>query len=311
MFDLKEYLAGKGRLVDAWLREYFANSPIKPPVFKESMEYSINAGGKRLRPVLALASFEACGGEKPESILRYACALELIHTYSLIHDDLPAMDDDDLRRGKPTNHKVYGEAMAILAGDGLLTEAFNMLSVPEEGFKADVLLRVIRDVAQRAGLYGMVAGQAQDILSGQVPQGGPGQGETARDSAGGREMLEFIHMHKTAQLITASARMGGLLAGSDAAGLEALTGYGEAVGLAFQVADDILDVKGETALMGKTAGSDERKSKLTYPCVYGIEAAELEAGRLVEKALAALEGVFGPGAEPLRAVARYIIERKS
>ncbi len=322
MFELKEYLAVKGRLVDAWLREYFAKkSPVKPRLFKEAMEYSINAGGKRLRPVLALASFEASGGEKPETILRYACALELIHTYSLIHDDLPAMDDDDLRRGKPTNHKVYGEAMAILAGDGLLTEAFHMLSVQEKGFfpRADVLLDVIRDVARRAGLYGMVAGQAQDILSDeshggsdQGHQGGRSDGSRAADdSAGGQEMLEFIHMHKTAQLITASTRMGGMLAGADPAGLEALTVYGEAAGLAFQVADDILDVKGETALMGKTAGSDERKSKLTYPSVYGVEAARQKASDLVQKALAALDGAFGAGAEPLRAIARYIIERKS
>ncbi len=308
MFDLKEYLSGKGRLVDAWLREYFASSPVRPGLFKEAMEYSINAGGKRLRPVLALASFEASGGKNPQAILRYACALELIHTYSLIHDDLPAMDDDDLRRGKPTNHKVYGEGMAILAGDGLLTEAFHMLSVPDGGIGPDVLLAVIRDVARRAGLYGMVAGQAQDILCDQGHQAGP---SGAGLLPSGPEVIEFIHMHKTAQLITASVRMGGMLAGAGAAGLDALTAYGEAVGLAFQVADDILDVKGETALMGKTAGSDERKSKLTYPSVYGVERAEQKARDLVEKALASLDGFFGPGAVPLRAVAGYIIERKS
>ncbi len=308
MFELKEYLSGKGRLVDAWLREYFESSPVKPRLFKEAMEYSINAGGKRLRPVLALASFEASGGKNSQAMLRYACALELIHTYSLIHDDLPAMDDDDLRRGKPTNHKVYGEGMAILAGDGLLTEAFHMLSVPDGGTRADVLLAVIRDVARRAGLYGMVAGQAQDILCDQGHQAGA-SGDGPLPS--GTEMIEFIHMHKTAQLITASVRMGGMLAGVAPAGLDALTAYGEAVGLAFQVADDILDVKGETALMGKTAGSDERKSKLTYPAVYGIERAEQKARGLVEKAVSSLDGFFGPGAEPLRAIARYIIERKS
>ncbi|MDA8090091.1 MAG: polyprenyl synthetase family protein [Nitrospiraceae bacterium] len=328
MFDLKEYLAGKSRLVDAYLRDYFLASPIKPAFFKESMEYSIKAGGKRLRPVLALASYEASGGEKPENILRYACALELIHTYSLIHDDLPAMDDDDLRRGKPTNHKVYGEAMAILAGDGLLTEAFHMLSVPEHGINADALLQVIMDVARRAGLYGMVAGQAQDILSEQDPKGWSSESASSggipsgdiqsdndsrdhKSSAASREMIHFIHMHKTSQLITASVRMGGMLAGTIPAGLEALTGYGEAVGLAFQVADDILDVKGETALMGKTAGSDERKNKFTYPSVYGLEASEQEARDLVGKAISALDGVFGPEAEPLREIARYIVERKN
>ncbi len=297
-FDLRRYLAEKGRLVDSYLKEYFSGSGVRPALLKESMEYSISAGGKRIRPVLALASYEACGGEKPESILRYACALELIHTYSLIHDDLPAMDDDDLRRGKPTNHKVYGEAMAMLAGDGLLTEAFHMLSQPAAEIPAETLLGIISDLAARAGLWGMVAGQAQDILSGE-----------GRVESAGKDEIEFIHMHKTAQLITASVRMGGMLAGAGPEKLQALTGYGQCVGLAFQVADDILDVKGETALMGKTAGSDERKKKLTYPSVMGIEASEREARDLVARAQSALEG-FGPEAGPLRAIARYIIERK-
>ncbi len=322
-FDLKHYLAKNGALVDSYLKEYFSNSGIRPPLLRESMEYSISAGGKRIRPVLALASYEACGGKRPEGILRYACALELIHTYSLIHDDLPAMDDDDLRRGKPTNHKVYGEAMAILAGDGLLTEAFHMLSLPGAEIKMPegVLLEIIADLAARAGLWGMVAGQAQDILSDSAHDGlsdsakdglsgAAPQEAAARMGPVGKSEIEFIHMHKTAQLITASVRMGGMLAGAGPERLQALTGYGQCVGLAFQVADDILDVKGETALMGKTAGSDERKKKLTYPSVLGMEAAEAEARDLVEKAFSSLEGVFGPEAEPLRAIARYIIERE-
>lgn len=296
-FNLKQYLSEKGALVDSYLREYFLNSGIRPAIFREAMEYSVSAGGKRVRPVLALAAYEASGGKKPEGMLRYVCCLELIHTYSLIHDDLPAMDDDDLRRGKPTNHKVYGEAMAILAGDGLLTEAFHMLSHANGDMPEKVLLEIIRDLSARAGLWGMVAGQAQDMIS-------------ESSQSGSREEIEFIHVHKTAQLITASVRMGGMLALAAPQKLRALTSYGECVGLAFQVADDILDVKGETALMGKTAGSDERKNKLTWPFVFGMEAAENEAKNLVGKALSALDGVFGPEAEPLRAIARYIIERK-
>ena len=308
MFDLGKYLAEKGGLVDSYLKGYFNHNSsvpvIRPALLKEAMEYSVSAGGKRIRPVLAIASYEACGGKNAAAMLHYACALELIHTYSLIHDDLPAMDDDDLRRGKPTNHKVYGEAMAILAGDGLLTEAFRMLAAPcpegrtEAGDSA--LLSVIADLAARAGLHGMVAGQAQDIIS----EKGPGPEENRK------EEVEFIHMHKTAQLITASVRMGAVLSGANARALDAMTGYGEAVGLAFQIADDILDVKGETAVMGKTAGSDERKKKLTYPLAVGLEAAEYEARRLTGKAVSLLEG-FGEAAGPLRAIARYIIERKS
>ena len=308
MFDLGKYLAEKGGLVDSYLKEYFSGSRIEPGLLKEAMVYSLSAGGKRIRPVLAIASYEACGGQDTGGMLHCACALELIHTYSLIHDDLPAMDDDDLRRGKPTNHKVYGEAMAILAGDGLLTEAFRMLSAVradrtgrdgKAGTGEGTLLAVIADLAAKAGLRGMVAGQAQDIIS-----------ESAAPGGDRREELEFIHVHKTARLITASVRMGAMLSGAGAAALEAMTGYGEAVGLAFQIADDILDIKGETALMGKTAGSDERKKKLTYPLAFGMEASEREAAKLVRKALSRIEG-FGGAAEPLRAIAGYIIERKS
>ena len=310
MFDLKKYLKTKAALIDSYLKEYFRKSDIKPPILKEAMVYSLSAGGKRVRPVLALAAYEACGPRYPKKtwdsrkILRYASALELIHTYSLIHDDLPAMDDDDLRRGKPTNHKVFGEAMAILAGDGLLTEAFRMLSVPEEGIKKEALLGVIEDVGKRAGLWGMVAGQAQDILSeSPTPLSPPGRGLPDKDA------IRFIHLHKTAELITASARMGGLLAGAGDEKMRALTVYGRSIGLAFQIVDDILDVKGETALMGKTAGSDERKGKLTYPSVMGLPRSEEEAGKLVQKALKAVK-IFGTKGMALRALAIYILERR-
>ncbi|MDA8168714.1 MAG: polyprenyl synthetase family protein [Nitrospiraceae bacterium] len=304
MFNLDSFLKAKAGLVDSFLESYFSGARVFPARFKEAMAYSLNAGGKRIRPVLALAACEACGRD-PATILPYACALELIHTYSLIHDDLPAMDDDDLRRGKPTNHKVYGEAMAILAGDGLLTEAFHILSLPAGGIDPILLLKVIGDVSERAGLRGMVAGQAQDILS-----------ESGADlpradlPADMEETIGFIHMHKTAQLITASVRMGAILAGADEGRLAALTEYGQSVGMAFQVADDILDVKGETALMGKTAGSDQRKAKLTYPAVYGLEASERKARELVDSALLALKA-FDEKAEPLRAIARFVIERKA
>ncbi|MDA8174721.1 MAG: polyprenyl synthetase family protein [Nitrospiraceae bacterium] len=296
-FDLKGYLSSRAAMVDGYLEEYFGFG-VLPAVLRESMYYSISAGGKRIRPVLALASYEALGGS-PQEILRYACALELIHTYSLIHDDLPAMDDDDLRRGKPTNHKVYGEAVAILAGDGLLTEAFHMLSVPENGIGADRLLKAIEDVSMRAGLWGMVAGQVQDILAEAKGSGAMKDPE---------HMIKFIHEHKTAQLLAASVRMGGILAGASHLDLDALTVYGRAIGIAFQVMDDILDIKGQTALMGKTAGSDSRKEKLTWPGVFGLERAEAEARQLVESAIASV-GAFGAKAEPLAAIARYIIDR--
>jgi geranylgeranyl diphosphate synthase type II len=299
--DLKEYLSEKSCLVDSYLREYFRKANIKPPLLKGAMVYSLSAGGKRLRPILALAAYEACGKKDAAKILRYASALELIHTYSLIHDDLPAMDDDDLRRGKPTNHKVFGEAMAILAGDGLLTEAFRMLSVPENGIKPNVLLNVIEDVGGRAGLRGMVAGQAQDILA---------ESGTAIPSLEGMKgWVKFIHLHKTAQLITASVRMGGLLAGANEEKMLALTQYGRSIGLAFQIKDDILDVKGETALMGKAAGSDERKGKLTYPAVMGLARSEREAQRLVQNGLKAVK-ILGRRGLPLQAIAIYILERR-
>jgi len=298
--DLKEYLRAKAALIDSYLKEYFKKAPIKPPLLKEAMVYSLSAGGKRVRPILALAAYEACGKRNSRKILRYASALELIHTYSLIHDDLPAMDDDDLRRGKPTNHKVFGEAMAILAGDGLLTEAFRMLSVAEEGVRKGSLLKVIEDVGKRAGLWGMVAGQAQDILS---EAGRPEESEKRQ------AVIKFIHLHKTAELITASVRMGGLLANANEGKMRALTLYGRSIGLLFQIIDDILDVKGETALMGKTAGSDERKGKLTYPSVMGLSRSQKEAKKLVQNAVKAVK-IFGLKGLPLRAMATYILERR-
>lgn len=298
--DIKTYLNTKRQIIDAFIEDYF-NSPLNPDVLQKSMVYSLSAGGKRIRPVLCIAAYEACGGND-EGIVPYASALEFIHTYSLIHDDLPAMDNDDLRRGKPTNHRVFGEGMAILAGDALLTEAFYMLSnnlnkIPSAvRHQPSAILRVIREIAMASGAHGMVGGQAQDLLS--------------EDSEPDAKILSFIHSHKTAALITASVRSGGILAGCSDEKLFGLTKYGENIGLAFQVIDDILDVEGETEVIGKPKGSDEKKKKMTYPKLYGIKKSKEKAKKLVESAIRALE-IFDEKAEPLRAIARYLLERKS
>jgi geranylgeranyl diphosphate synthase type II len=294
--DLKRYLKGKRELVDAFIRAYFGEGG-RPAVLQEAMLYSLSAGGKRIRPILALASYEACGGDGTD-IVPYAATLELIHTYSLIHDDLPAMDNDDLRRGKPTNHKVYGDAVAILAGDALLTEAFRILSDPAFGKGIDEarLLRASKEVAEAAGMRGMVAGQVQDMLS-----------ESAEPDV---DTLEFIHRCKTAALICGSVRLGAILYGGGEDAMVAMTRYGNNIGLAFQVVDDILDVEGETEELGKPKGSDEKKKKMTFPRLCGIEKSREKAKQLVDDAVASLS-IFDERAEPLRAIAQYLIERKS
>ncbi len=301
--DIKAYLREKKGLIDSFLESYFS-APLTPKTLQESMIYSLSAGGKRIRPILCLASYEACAKDnkvKAEDIIPYAASLEFIHTYSLVHDDLPAMDNDDLRRGKPTNHKVFGEGMAILAGDGLLTEAFYMLSnnikKPSTiSHQPSAVLRVIREIAMASGVHGMVGGQAQDLLS-----------ENAEPDA---KTLAFIHSHKTAALITVSVRSGGILANCSDDELFKLTKYGENIGLAFQVIDDILDVEGETEVIGKPKGSDEKKKKMTYPKLYGIEKSREKARELIYGAINSLE-TFDEKAEPLRSIARYMLERKS
>ena len=228
-----------------------------------------------------------------------ACAMEMIHTYSLIHDDLPAMDDDDFRRGNPTNHKVFGEAIAILAGDALLTEAFKLISDPRNAGNSDpaAQLAVIREIATCAGSYGMVGGQVVDM-----------------ESEGNREIdlatVQYIHTHKTGALIKAAVKSGAILGGADEKQLAAITRYGEAAGLAFQIADDILDIEGTTEEIGKDAGSDEARGKATYPAVMGLSAAKEEAQAMMDEALRALD-IFGVEAEPLREIAKYIVKRKS
>jgi geranylgeranyl diphosphate synthase type II len=313
MFDIKTYLKEKRELIDSYLKAYF-DTPFLPSVLHEAMRYSLFAGGKRIRPILALASYEACGGN-PEYIIPQASAIELIHTYSLIHDDLPAMDNDELRRGKPTNHKVFGEAMAILAGDALITEAFLMMTNTNEDLspsslkgrnrvggssvmkiKPSSLIKVVRDIALSAGAYGMVGGQAQDILS--------------ENSEPDRDTLHFIHFHKTASLITASVRMGPILANIGRDKLKALTRYGENIGLTFQIIDDILDVEGNTEELGKSTGSDKKKKKMTYPSLHGVEGSRQKANELISEAIDALR-IFSSKADSLREIAYYLIKRRS
>jgi len=296
--DLKAYLKEKIALVDAALEQYLPQEDERPQSLHKAMRYSIFAGGKRVRPVLLLAACEAVGGAIDKA-MPAACAMEMIHTYSLIHDDLPAMDDDDFRRGRPTNHKVFGEAIAILAGDGLLTEAFKLMANPAFSAGADPMARlaVISEIATCAGSYGMVGGQVVDMES-------EGQPEVDLPT------VQYIHTHKTGALIKASVVAGALLGGADQKQLAGIRRYGEAAGLAFQIADDILDIEGTTEEIGKDAGSDEARGKATYPAVMGLAAAKQEAKSMMDEALNALAG-FGSEAEPLRAIARYIVERKN
>ncbi|MBN2032376.1 MAG: polyprenyl synthetase family protein [Deltaproteobacteria bacterium] len=295
--ELKPYLSKKRAIVDQALRGIFPVIPKGPAAdVVKAMAYSLFAGGKRLRPILCIAGAEAVGG-KGTSVLPVACALELIHTYSLIHDDLPVMDNDDLRRGKPTNHKVFGEAVALLAGDGLLTEAFRLMggSMMAESVEAPSLLRVIRLVAEAAGYEGMIGGQVVDIQS-EGKQVEPG-------------IVEFIHTRKTGALISASVASGAILGGGRDEEVEAITLYGRRIGLAFQVADDILDIEGDSKTLGKRVGVDAGKRKITYPSVVGLASSKEIQKDLAEQAVGALKG-FDEKAEPLRKLAVYIIERK-
>jgi geranylgeranyl diphosphate synthase, type II len=296
--DLKNYLKERCTLVDEALARYLPSEDDLPRSLHKSMRYSVFAGGKRVRPILLLAACETAGGDIGRA-MPAACAMEMIHTYSLIHDDLPAMDDDDFRRGNPTNHKVFGEAIAILAGDALLTEAFILLSNPEYAgvTEAARLLPVVHEIARCAGSRGMVGGQVVDMES---------EGKDDIDLA----TVQYIHTHKTGALIKASVKAGAILGGADGAKLDAITRYGETIGLAFQIADDILDIEGTTEEIGKDAGSDEARGKATYPAVVGIAEAKKRAAELVEMALDALS-VFDEKADPLREIARYIVYRKS
>lgn len=297
--ELTSYLDQQTARVDQAL-DHFLPAEIKMPhLLHKAMRYSIFAGGKRIRPVLLLAACEAVSVDSDVAIPA-ACAMEMIHTYSLIHDDLPAMDDDDFRRGRPTNHKEFGEANAILAGDALLTEAFRLLSSPVagSGVAPEVQLKVTHIIARAAGSAGMVGGQIVDMES----EGG----NTEIDLP----TLEYIHTHKTGALIKASIEAGALLGGAEEAEFKALSRYGELAGLAFQIADDILDVVGDQAVLGKDVGSDEARGKATYVSLLGVTEAQNRADELRSMALQTLDG-FGDNAEPLRQIVNYIVERAS
>lgn len=293
--DIKTYLAKKKEIVDKALDRLVPPANAFPASVHDAMRYSLFAGGKRVRPILAIAAAEALGA-KTAGLLPIAGALELIHTYSLIHDDLPAMDDDDFRRGNPTCHKAYGEAIAILAGDGLLNRAFEVLADPRRlaAVPAVRLISITREIAIASGVHGMVSGQVVDMES------------------EGKEIdfptLEYIHTHKTGALIRASVRVGALYARAGKKQLTALTHYGELVGLAFQIADDILDITGTQEQIGKDAGSDLKKGKKTFPGFYGLEESRRRAAEVSEKAIASLN-LFDRKADPLRELAKYIVNR--
>ncbi len=331
---LGQYLEERRLLVDEALDRYLPGAGDNPKEIHEAVRYSVFAGGKRLRPILILAAAEAADGQV-EQALGAAAAIELIHTYSLIHDDLPAMDDDDYRRGRLTCHKVYGEAMAILAGDALLTQAFILLSaelasvdidsqVPPSptlplrggrvgeggrgsdlhahgrasgawGVDAEARLRVIQEIAQAAGSKGMVGGQVVDILH--------------EDREVDLPTLQYLHAHKTGALIRSCLRVGGLLASAASEQMEALTSYGERIGLAFQIVDDILDLEGSLEALGKRAGSDLRKKKATFPALLGIEESRRWANRLASEAKQAVV-IFGDRGVALQAIAEFIVTRR-
>lgn len=283
----------KVRLVNEALEKYLPGLKEVPDLIHEAMRYSVHAGGKRLRPVLVLASAEAVDGDSLKAIPA-ACALELIHTYSLVHDDLPSMDNDDYRRGKLTNHKVFGESMAILAGDALLTLAFELITLAKD-VSSEVIVNVIRETATAAGSRGMIGGQVMDILS--------------EDKTIDGDLLKYIHTHKTGALFRASIRTGAMIGGATENQLRNLTEYAEYLGMAFQITDDILDVEGDSLTMGKTVGSDQRKKKSTYPSLYGMEESKKLAVEAVEKSLNALTD-FDQKADTLRYIAGSLINRE-
>jgi len=296
--DLNAYLIGKKQRIDEAIDRYLPGDEESPKDLFKAMRYSLFAGGKRIRPILCLAAADAVGQTAhPDSLLPVACALEYIHTYSLIHDDLPAMDNDDYRRGKPTSHKVFGEALAILAGDALLTEAFQLMtrSDLQVGIAPENLLRVISEIAMAAGACGMVGGQVDDVQA----EGKPGNLDT----------LNRIHNRKTGAMIVVALRVGAILAGGTEQDISALTDYGHKIGLVFQIADDILNVEGDRTLLGKNTGSDAARGKMTFPLLLGLETSRQKAFSLVEEALGDLE-VFDSRATPLRLLARYFVDRR-
>ena len=297
---LSEYLNEKRALVDRVLDANLPPADTPPLLIHEAMRYAVLGGGKRIRPIVAIASAEAVGADV-EPLLVPICALELIHTYSLVHDDLPPLDNDDLRRGRKTTHVVYGEAMGILVGDALLTEAFAWLARPV--IEPARQLRALAEVAQAVDSTGMIGGQVADIVA-----------ERSHEQTSDRDALlselNFIHRNKTGKLFTASVLLGGLLGGASLEQLEALRRYADALGLAFQIVDDLLDIEESSATLGKTAGKDIAQGKLTYPALLGVDAARAEVDRLLGVAVENADIIAGP-VNTLAPIARYICERRS
>ena len=292
--NLKAYLRSRRKEIDRALDYYLPKTNVKPATLHKAMRYSLFAGGKRLRPILCLAAAEACRG-KVSNALPLACALECIHTYSLVHDDLPSMDNDDYRRGRPTCHKVFGEGIAVLAGDALLTIAFEIVSRAKPAPRYDMSI-LLREIAVAAGSQKLIAGQVADLEA---------EGRKVK-----RDQLRFIHENKTAAILQSSIRLGAMSANADAKKLRAVTQFGHGLGLAFQVIDDILDVTQSSEILGKSAGKDIAAKKATYPAVIGLEKSRAEARRLTRQAHDALS-VFRDGeAEPLHCLANYLLERE-
>lgn len=292
--NLKNYLVARQKLIDRTLDRYLPKPNTKPATLHRAMRYSLFAGGKRLRPILCLAAAEACRG-KINNALPLACALECIHTYSLVHDDLPSMDNDDFRRGRPTCHKVFGEGIAVLAGDALLTIAFEIVSYAKTSRGYD-MSTFLREISVAAGSQKLIAGQVADLEA---------EGKKVQ-----RRELQFIHENKTAAILGTSVRLGAMSANADASKLSAITAFGQRLGLAFQVIDDILDVTQTSEILGKSAGKDVAAKKATYPAVIGLDKSRAEAKRLTRDAHDALSIFSNRDAEALHALANYLLERE-
>ena len=292
--NLKAYLRTRQREIDRALNRYLPKANTKPATLHKAMRYSLFAGGKRLRPILCLAAAEACRGNVADA-LPLACALECIHTYSLVHDDLPSMDNDDFRRGRPTSHKVFGDGIAVLAGDALLTIAFEIVSRAKPAPLYD-MSTLLREIAVAAGSQKLIAGQVADLEA---------EGKNVK-----RDQLQFIHENKTAAILKSSVRLGAMSANAEAKKLSAITRFGQRLGLAFQIIDDILDVTQTSEILGKSAGKDVAAKKATYPAVIGLDKSRAEARRLTRQAHDTLSVFTGRDAEPLHALANYLLERE-
>ncbi len=293
--DFKEKMIDRKKLIDRELIRYLDSKSIYQQKIYESMRYSINAGGKRLRPILVLEACELVGGNIQDAI-PFACAIEMIHTYSLIHDDLPAMDNDDFRRGKLTNHKIYGEGLAILAGDGLLNYAFEIMIEKIIEINNPNTIKAMHEISKASGVRGMIGGQVVDLLS---------EGKEID-----KETLEFIHINKTSAMIEASIKAGALIGGATEGQYSVLSNYGKNIGLAFQIVDDILDVTGDEKKLGKKVGSDQDNNKATYPSIHGIEASKKFANELIRDSITDLD-IFNDNADFLRKLSQYLEIREN